>query len=71
MPPYTETQGYIGRIRSLMATYADPGVSAPGAGPPSSWVRPIAGAPVTSGFGSRWGRLHAGLDFGAPINIPV
>ena len=25
----------------------------------------------TSGFGQRWGRLHAGTDFAAPIGTPV
>ncbi len=28
-------------------------------------------APVTSSFGRRWGRLHAGLDFGVPVGTPV
>jgi len=71
VPPYAETQGYIVRIRSLMATYADPAASAPGAGPPGSWVRPIHGAPISSEFGPRWGRLHAGVDFSAPIGTPI
>jgi len=71
VPPYAETQGYIIRIRNLMAAYADPRASAAGAGPPGSWVRPIKGAPITSGFGVRWGRLHAGLDFGTPIGTPI
>lgn len=71
VPPYSETQGYITRIRDLMAKYAEPGASAPGAGPPGNWVRPIQGAQITSGFGTRWGRLHAGLDFGAPLGTPV
>lgn len=34
------------------------------------WVRPVSG-PVTSGFGPRWGRLHAGMDFGAPTGTPI
>ena len=25
----------------------------------------------TSGFGTRWGRLHAGTDFAAPIGTPI
>ncbi len=71
VPPYAETQGYITRIRSWMASYADPIATAPGAGPPSNWVRPIQGAPITSGFGYRWGRLHAGIDFGTPIGTAI
>lgn len=35
------------------------------------WVKPIANAPFTSGFGMRWGRLHAGNDFGAPVGTPL
>ena len=26
---------------------------------------------MTSGFGTRWGRLHAGLDFAAPVGTPI
>ena len=70
VPPYIETQGYIARIRTLMAKYADPAASTPGAGPPGTWTRPITG-PITSHYGQRWGRLHAGTDFGAPIGTPV
>lgn len=36
----------------------------------ATYVRPTEG-PVTSGFGHRWGRLHAGLDFGADTGTPV
>ena len=34
------------------------------------WARPTGG-PLTSPFGSRWGRMHNGLDFGAPYGSPV
>lgn len=31
---------------------------------------PVSG-PLTSGFGYRWGRLHAGIDIGVPIGTPI
>lgn len=35
-----------------------------------SW--PVRGNhPVTSGFGSRWGRLHAGIDVGIPVGTTI
>jgi murein DD-endopeptidase MepM/ murein hydrolase activator NlpD len=33
-------------------------------------VLPVNGALITSGFGMRWGTLHAGVDFAAPIGTP-
>jgi murein DD-endopeptidase MepM/ murein hydrolase activator NlpD len=33
-------------------------------------VWPVNG-PVTSGFGMRWGRLHAGVDIGVPTGTPI
>jgi len=33
-------------------------------------VRPVAGR-LTSNFGSRWGTMHAGIDFGDPIGAPI
>ncbi|MFI5775561.1 M23 family metallopeptidase [Nocardia sp. NPDC051570] len=33
-------------------------------------VRPVSGV-LTSGFGTRWGELHAGIDFGDPIGTPI
>jgi murein DD-endopeptidase MepM/ murein hydrolase activator NlpD len=35
------------------------------------WVMPIHGAVFTSGFGWRWGRLHAGDDFATPVGTPL
>ncbi|WP_338748408.1 M23 family metallopeptidase [Janibacter alittae] len=37
----------------------------------SGWVRPLASGPLTSGFGVRWGRLHAGVDYGASVGTPL
>jgi murein DD-endopeptidase MepM/ murein hydrolase activator NlpD len=33
-------------------------------------VLPVQGARISSGFGSRWGTLHAGVDFAAPLGTP-
>lgn len=35
------------------------------------WVMPLSGYVITSGFGPRWGRLHAGLDLAAPTGTPL
>ncbi|MGX5657924.1 M23 family metallopeptidase [Geodermatophilus nigrescens] len=35
-----------------------------------SWVRPTAGT-VTSGYGARWGTLHAGVDLAGSRGTPV
>ncbi len=50
---------------------AEPGESAP-SGPPSSagLIWPVGG-PVTSEFGPRWGRLHAGIDIADPNGTPI
>lgn len=42
----------------------------PAVAAPPKTVRPVAGV-LTSTFGSRWGAMHAGLDFGDPIGAPI
>jgi murein DD-endopeptidase MepM/ murein hydrolase activator NlpD len=37
----------------------------------AKWVHPMPGARVTSCFGARWGRLHAGVDLAAPHGTPI
>ncbi|NYF98992.1 M23 family metallopeptidase [Janibacter cremeus] len=37
----------------------------------AGWVRPLASGSLTSGFGFRWGRLHAGVDYGASVGTPL
>ncbi|OMQ14965.1 peptidase M23, partial [Modestobacter sp. VKM Ac-2676] len=41
-----------------------------GRGGPPQAVLPVQGARLTSGFGNRWGTLHAGVDFAAPLGTP-
>jgi murein DD-endopeptidase MepM/ murein hydrolase activator NlpD len=37
----------------------------------AKWVHPMPGAAVTSCFGQRWGRLHAGVDLASPSGTPI
>ncbi|MGV9617016.1 M23 family metallopeptidase [Nocardia xishanensis] len=37
---------------------------------PAPAVRPVAGA-ISSGFGSRWGEFHYGLDFADQLGAPI
>jgi murein DD-endopeptidase MepM/ murein hydrolase activator NlpD len=37
----------------------------------AKWVNPLPEAAVTSCFGHRWGRLHAGVDLAAPEGTPI
>ena len=41
--------------------------------PPAApaWVNPNPSGAVTSCFGPRWGRLHAGVDLAAPSGTPI
>jgi murein DD-endopeptidase MepM/ murein hydrolase activator NlpD len=43
-----------------------------GGGAPSAsgFIWPVSG-PVTSGYGWRWGRMHEGIDIGAPCRTPI
>ncbi|GLW31373.1 M23 family metallopeptidase [Actinoplanes regularis] len=37
----------------------------------ADWVNPNPAAQVTSCFGERWGRLHAGVDLAGPDGAPI
>lgn len=39
--------------------------------PLPQWVSPMPEGAVTSCFGQRWGRLHAGVDLAAPHGTPI
>ena len=45
-------------------------VSAPAPSSGGGWVWPTSG-PVTSEFGPRWGRMHEGIDIGAPTGAAI
>ncbi len=48
--------------------YSVAGPPAPSPGASLRW--PVSG-PVTSGFGTRWGRMHEGIDIAVPSGTPV
>lgn len=39
--------------------------------PTGTFATPIRGATITSEFGARWGRMHEGIDYGAPTGTPI
>jgi murein DD-endopeptidase MepM/ murein hydrolase activator NlpD len=55
------------RVRSALAAAQGAGDTTPSA---AGLIWPVNG-PVTSPFGYRWGRLHAGIDIGAPSGTPI
>lgn len=68
-----QESGLTALLRSRESTRATRGAADPGpdgrvSGAGLSW--PIRGT-LTSGFGSRWGRLHAGIDVGAGMGTPI
>ena len=50
---------------------AKPATVAAAAVPRDQWVDPLPTGGVTSCFGPRWGRLHAGVDLAAPHGTPI
>jgi murein DD-endopeptidase MepM/ murein hydrolase activator NlpD len=54
-------------IRGQLAAAQGAGDTTPSS---SGLIWPVSG-PVTSPFGYRWGRLHAGIDIGVPYGTPI
>jgi murein DD-endopeptidase MepM/ murein hydrolase activator NlpD len=67
-----------GELRDLEAKQAEIQAAAAGVSVPGTPIRrgsgqfiwPVNG-PVVSGFGMRWGRLHAGVDIAVPAGTPI
>src|SRR5206468_7534629 len=55
------------RIRGQLAAVQGASDTTPSA---AGLIWPVSG-PVTSPFGYRWGRLHAGIDIGVPYGTPI
>jgi murein DD-endopeptidase MepM/ murein hydrolase activator NlpD len=54
-------------IRGQLAAAQGAGDTTPSS---SGLIWPVSG-PITSPFGYRWGRLHAGIDIGVPYGTPI
>jgi murein DD-endopeptidase MepM/ murein hydrolase activator NlpD len=67
----TQSAALAARIAAAQQA-AQAATSSSSAAPPSTGALgwPVAG-PVTSGFGSRWGRMHDGIDIGVSEGTPV
>jgi len=59
------------QVEKQLAAINGPGLPAgPIRGGANGFIWPVNG-PLTSGFGMRWGRLHAGIDISAPTGTPI
>jgi septal ring factor EnvC (AmiA/AmiB activator) len=58
------------QARTAVPASAPAPVSVPSAPSAAGMIWPVSG-PVTSGFGWRWGRMHEGIDIGAPTGAPI
>lgn len=67
----------VGNIRTglaaarVSAAQAATRAAAASAARAKTWAAPMSSRKVNSGFGSRWGRLHAGLDIDCETGAPV
>ncbi len=57
-------------IRAAQRRIAAPASSGSGARPASGFIWPLNGV-LTSGYGQRWGRLHAGIDIGVGFGTSI
>jgi murein DD-endopeptidase MepM/ murein hydrolase activator NlpD len=58
------------RVRSRLASAQSSSAGSPSSVSSSGLIWPVGG-PVTSPYGMRWGRLHAGIDIGASTGTPI
>ena len=63
-----QSDALAARIREAQQRSSAPAVVAPSGSGVLGW--PVSG-PVTSGFGSRWGRMHEGIDIAVGEGTPV
>lgn len=58
-------------IKETLLVESVPRILRRGTQTPPTYVKPIAGGYLTSGFGARWGTNHNGVDWGVPVGTSV
>ena len=64
-----EAQARLQEVAASRAARAEAEAAAAEAARPKA-VLPVRGARLTSGYGSRWGTFHYGIDLAAPMHTP-
>lgn len=58
-------------IKEVLLVESVPRIVRRGTLTPPTYIKPIAGGYLTSGFGARWGTIHRGVDWGVPTGTSV
>ena len=58
-------------IHQTILTESTPAVIERGTKIPPTYIKPLIGGRVSSGFGRRWGRMHKGIDWAVPKGTAV
>lgn len=58
-------------IKETLLVESTPRILRRGTQTPPTYIRPLAGGVLTSGFGYRWGTNHNGVDWGVPVGTAV
>lgn len=58
-------------IKETLLVESVPRILKRGTQTPPTFIKPLNGGVFTSGFGSRWGTTHKGLDWGVPVGSSV
>lgn len=58
-------------IKETLLVESVPRILKRGTMTPPTYIKPLAGGVLTSGYGSRWGTIHKGVDWGVPVGTSV
>lgn len=58
-------------IKETLLVESVPRILRRGTQTPPTFIKPLAGGTFTSGFGTRWGKLHAGIDWATPTGTSI